>query len=65
MSNDDNKRGGARDGAGRHLKGSVPRVTTTLMMDGALKQKVQEESKRRGMTFSDFVDVALRKELGE
>lgn len=65
MSNDEKKRGGAREGAGRHIKGEFPRVTTTLMMDGALKRKVQEASKRRGMTFSDFVDVALRKELGE
>lgn len=59
------KRGGARIGAGRHIKGERPRVTTTLMMEEALKEKVQAESKRRGITFSDLVDIALRKELGE
>lgn len=58
------KRGGARKGAGRHFKGSSPRVTTTLMLDAELKVRAQDESKRRGITLSDLVDKALRRELG-
>ena len=59
------KRGGAREGSGRHTKGEALRITTSLMMDGALKARCQEEAKRRGISLSDLVHVALKKELGE
>jgi len=65
MGSNEKQRGGAREGAGRHIKGDHPRITTTLMVDGVLKQNAQAEAKRRGISFSDLVDAALRRELGE
>jgi antitoxin component of RelBE/YafQ-DinJ toxin-antitoxin module len=34
------------------------------MLDAELKVRAQDESKRRGITLSDLVDKALRRELG-
>lgn len=59
------QRGGAREGAGRHFKGSSPRVTTSLMLDAELKARAQEYAQKSGMTFSDFINYLLREELGE
>ena len=65
MGKETHNRGGAREGAGRHTKGSLPRVTTTLMLDRELKQRAQEQAQRRGITFSDFINELLMEELAK
>lgn len=57
--------GGKREGAGKPLRGSSPKVKKTYSLDPDLVKWVQTLAEESGRSASEIVETAIKKARGE